>query len=115
MLNNDVVSVEQPQVLSKRMALAQIFVETFGLGPEMSVLVANPELGNPFESAYAPWPIRIYVIENGVIQFISEPTDCAHDVTELRTWLELGGCPWNIDFFVVILMIKKITSTSRNK
>ena len=88
MLNNNVVSVEQPRVLSKRMALAQIFVETFGLGPEMSVLVDDPELGNPFESAYAPWPIRIYVIENGVMQFISKPTDCAHDVTELRTWLE---------------------------
>ena len=36
----------------------------------------------------APWPIRLYVIENGVIQFISAPTDCTHDVSELRAWLE---------------------------
>ena len=54
----------------------------------MSVIVDDPELGNPFESAYAPWPICICVIENGVMRIISEPTDCAHDVTELRTWLE---------------------------
>ena len=92
MPNNDVVSVEQPRV-SKRMTLAQICVETFGLGPDMSVLVDDPELGNPFESGYAPWLIHIYVIENGVMQFISEPTDCAHDVTELRTWLEQHQYP----------------------
>ena len=49
MPNNDVVSVMQPRALSKRMVLAQIFVETFGLGPAMSVLVDDPELGNPFE------------------------------------------------------------------
>lgn len=34
------------------------------------------------------WPIRLYVIENGTMQFISAPTDCAHDVSELRAWLE---------------------------
>lgn len=36
----------------------------------------------------APWPIRLYVIDNGTMQFISAPTDCAHDVSELRAWLE---------------------------
>lgn len=88
MPNNEIVSVEQPKVLSERVQLARNFVQTFGLGREMKVLVDDPEQGNLFESAYAPWPIRIYVIENGKVQFISAPTDCSHDVSELRDWLE---------------------------
>lgn len=88
MPTQEIVSVKQPQILSERVALAQRFIDTFNLGPEMKVLVDNPEKGNPFEAAFSPWPIRIYVIENGIMQFISEPTDCAHDVGELRAWLE---------------------------
>mmetsp|Transcript_25911 Transcript_25911/g.40658 ORF Transcript_25911/g.40658 Transcript_25911/m.40658 type:complete len:134 (+) Transcript_25911:1603-2004(+) len=86
--DGQVVSVEQPKVASERVKLAQRFVKTFGMGTEMKVLVDNPENGNLFGEAYAPWPIRLYVIENGTMQFISAPTDCAHDVSELRAWLE---------------------------
>ena len=88
MPNGEIVSIEQPRLASERVALAQKFVETFKLGPEMKVVVDNPEQGNPFEAAFAPWPIRIYVIENGKLQYISAPTNCTHDVTELRDWLE---------------------------
>ena len=85
---SDIVDIKQPKQISERVVLAQRFVNTFGLGEEMKVLVDNPETGNPFEAKYAPWPIRIYVIESGVMQFISSPTDCAHDVTELRELLD---------------------------
>ena len=85
---SDIVDIKQPKQISERVVLAQRFVNTFDLGEELKVLVDNPETGNPFESKYAPWPIRIYVIENGVMQFISSPTNCEHDVTELRAWLE---------------------------
>ena len=36
----------------------------------------------------APWPIRLYIIENGIVQYISEPDECTHHVSELRLWLE---------------------------
>ena len=90
MPNNEICSVQQPQVLAERVALATKFVTMFGMGPEMKVLVDDPKSGkgNMFESAYAPWPIRIFVIENGVMQFISSPTECSHDVTEVRYWLD---------------------------
>lgn len=88
MPDNSIVNVEQPKKIAERIELAQKFVSTFDLGKEMKVLVDNPEIGNPFEKAYAPWPIRLFVIENGVIQFISAPTNCVHDVSELRRWLE---------------------------
>ena len=88
MPNGEVVSVKQPRLVSERVALAQSFVDSFDLGPEMKILVDDPEQGNLFEKAYAPWPIHIYVIENGIMQYISAPTDCAHDVSELRAWLK---------------------------
>lgn len=88
MPNNTVVSVRQPKLATDRVALAQNFINLFGLGPEMKIFVDDPESGNPFESAYAPWPIRMYVIEDGVLQYISSPRDCTHDVSELRAWLE---------------------------
>ena len=112
MPNDSVVSVVQPKLASERVALAQRFVKTFELGSDMKILVDDPEKGNLFEVAYgkflfamshlvslttrlplsyhisAPWPIRLYVIENGVMQFISSPTECTHDVSELRLWLE---------------------------
>ena len=88
MPNEEIVDVKQPKLVAERIALAKRFTAIFGIGPEMKVLVDNPEEDNPFEKAYAPWPIRIYVIENGTIQYISSPTDCAHDVGELRTWLK---------------------------
>ena len=86
MPGNEIVSVKQPRLVSERVALARKFVDTFELGPEMQVFADDPN-GNAFQSAYAPWPIRIYVIEDGKMQYISAPENCTHDVTELRDWL----------------------------
>ena len=89
MPNDEVVCVRQPKLVSERVALARKFVDTFQLGPAMKVLVDDPQKGNPFEAAYAPWPIRIYIILMGKIEYISAPSnDCTHDVKELRTWLD---------------------------
>ena len=86
MPDNEIVSVKQPRFVSERVALAQQFVETFGLGPEMKVLVDDP-WDNAFEKAYAPWPLRMYVIENGKIEYISYPKNCTQDTEELKAWL----------------------------
>jgi len=87
MPDNEIVSVKQPCLISERVNLAKKFVDTFGLGPEMKVVVDDPDR-NAFQSAYAPWPIRIFVIENSRIQYISSPKDCTHDVTVLGAWLK---------------------------
>lgn len=84
--DNEIISVKQPRLVSERVALAQRFVQTFGLGSELKVLVDDPK-GNAFQAAYAPWPIRIYVIENGRMEYISSPENCTHDVEELKVWL----------------------------
>lgn len=86
MPDNEVVSVKQPRLVSERVSLAQRFVQTFGLGSELKVLVDDPQ-GNAFQAAYAPWPIRIYVIENGRMEYISSPENSTHNIEELKDWL----------------------------
>ena len=54
----------------------------------LNAMLSSMFLSTDLSLRLAPWPIRLYVIENGIMQFISAPTDCAHDVSELRTWLE---------------------------
>mmetsp|Transcript_8217 Transcript_8217/g.17670 ORF Transcript_8217/g.17670 Transcript_8217/m.17670 type:complete len:134 (+) Transcript_8217:171-572(+) len=88
MKGGEIVSVEQPRTLADRVTLARRFVDTFDIGPELTLLVDDPARGDPFEKEFSPWPIRIYVLENSKMRYISAPTDCAHDVTELRSWLE---------------------------
>jgi len=87
MPNDEIVNVKQPRLISERVVVAQKFVDTFGLGSEMKVVVDDPD-GNTFQLTYAPWPIRIFVIENGRIEYISSPKDCTHDVGELGAWLK---------------------------
>jgi hypothetical protein len=56
----------------------------------MACAVDSPS-GNDFEATYSPWPLRMYVIENGTIKFISRPENGTHNVMELRGWLEERG------------------------
>ena len=37
----------------------------------MKTLVDSPEAGNPFEKAFAPWPIRFFIIMDGIVQYIA--------------------------------------------
>ncbi len=84
------VILRQPRTASERSAACLDFLSTYGLGaepPGMGIAVDDPA-GDAFQEAYAPWPIRMYVVEDGRMRFLSEPTECSHDVTALRAWLE---------------------------
>ena len=83
------VNVRQPRSVEDRAKLARDLLKMYGIeeGERLKVAVDSPE-GNAFEKAYAPWPVRMYVIEDGVVQFLSAPTDSAHDAAGLRDWLE---------------------------
>lgn len=84
------VEVEQPKTTERRVEVCKEFLGTYGVPTDgaMSVVVDSPEADNPFERAYAPWPVRMYVIEDGKMEFISAPTECTHEVGDLRAWLE---------------------------
>lgn len=43
----------------------------------------------PFDAAFAPWPLRFYVIDRqGVLRFRADPQDCSYHLHELSAWLE---------------------------
>jgi hypothetical protein len=60
-------------------------------GPNYELLVDDPEQGKPLEKAYAPWPLRLYVIKGAHIEWIAEPESCSFDkaVVEMRRLLNL--------------------------
>ena len=86
---------QQPKMATERCELARQFANEFGVPLQdgaMELLVDNPELGDPFESAYAPWPIRLYLIQpDNTIEWIAQPKDCSYDeaVVELLGKLDL--------------------------
>lgn len=44
-------------------------------------VVLDP-IDNPFESAYAPWPLRLFVLCNGKIVYIGQPNHYLGDVRD---------------------------------
>ena len=47
---------------------------------------------DPFEKAYAPWPLRLYlIVRDGKIEWISKPKDSSYDeaVADLMRMLNL--------------------------
>lgn len=101
-----VVVAKQPTEAKERCDLAKKFARDFlggiAIGENQSslstsssgfeLLVDDPELGDPFEKAYAPWPLRLYMLKDGVMQWIAEPRNCSFDdaVGELMTLLHLS-------------------------
>uniref|UniRef100_A0A7S1DDP3 Thioredoxin domain-containing protein n=1 Tax=Cyclophora tenuis TaxID=216820 RepID=A0A7S1DDP3_CYCTE len=83
--NNDrgaVVVEKQPTKGEERCHLARRFVSDFGLRCDnhcYEFLVDDPERGEPFEKAYAPWPLRLYVIRGGKMEWIAQPKNCSYD------------------------------------
>jgi hypothetical protein len=86
---------KQPTKASERCELARRFASDFDIpidsSSHLELLVDNPELGDPFEEAYAPWPLRLYVIRGGVVEWIAQPKNCSFDlaVVELMKLLKL--------------------------
>jgi hypothetical protein len=58
---------KQPTKTSERCELARLFDIPIDSSSPLELLVDSPELGDPFELAYAPWPLRLYVIRGGVV------------------------------------------------
>ena len=90
-----VVIDQQPTIASERCALARRFAHDFDMDLQTAsfdFLVDDPEQGDPFEKRYAPWPLRLYLINGSKIEWIAEPRSCSYDdaVVELRQLLGLG-------------------------
>ena len=90
------VHVNQPTTSMERISVAQQFLKDYnipvGSDNRLQVACDAPEHGHPFEKSYAPWPLRLYVIESGKMCYIAQPKDCTYNVAELREWLMQRCC-----------------------
>lgn len=43
---------------------------------------------NNFHETYACWPIRFYLINNGVFEYVARPQKTGYDLNEIETWLK---------------------------
>ena len=97
----------QPNSAAERCDLARRFAHNFDMSTScldqdstniknvVEILVDDPEEGDPFEQQYAPWPLRLYLIDpHGKIEWIAQPKDCSYDraVEELLEMLGLTVC-----------------------
>jgi len=87
-----VIVETQPTSAEERCLLARKFASDFDIplqSDSLQILVDNPEQDDPFEKAYAPWPLRLYMIRDGVVEFVAQPEDCSFDkaVSELMQML----------------------------
>jgi hypothetical protein len=87
--SGEAVALRQPTNKEERLEACETFLRTYGLSDvgAMHVVVDDP-IDEAFQKVFAPWPIRMYIVEDGSMQLISEPTECSHDVGALREWLD---------------------------
>jgi len=83
------VCYRQPRTLDERVAIARDFVQRFDYG--LPLLVDSME--NVAEEAFAAWPERLYVIEDGRIAYKGGVGPRDFNPDELEKWLEqrFGG------------------------
>ncbi|PRW59105.1 iodothyronine deiodinase [Chlorella sorokiniana] len=74
------VILNQPRTVEERFAAAAHFVQQFGFQPPMLV---DP-IDNPFDAAFAPWPLRFYILHRGRIAYKAQPRECSYSLAELR-------------------------------
>ena len=84
--NGQVCSIKQPKTNPERYDIVRKFKENFNV--QMPIAFDSPELNNPFEQNYAPWPLRLFVIRNDKIDFVASPQDCTYDISKLSEYLE---------------------------
>lgn len=92
-----VIIPQQPETASERCHIARQFAESFNMATTttssniVQLLVDDPELGDPFEKTYAPWPLRLYLIDaEGKLEWIAQPKDCSYDEAVQELMSRLG-------------------------
>ncbi len=80
-----VSNINQHTSLEDRIKAAEEFEKKYQLG--IPILI-DPFEGNPFNTMYATWPHRIYIIFNGQLVYIEEiPSDGIHKI-DISTQIE---------------------------
>ena len=77
------VIFDQPDHFDQRMDLAQTFVSAMDVGTRTLV----DDMANTVDNAYAGWPERLFVVENGVIAYAGGQGPFGFEPDALARWL----------------------------
>lgn len=96
--NHKAVTIpHQPTTAEERCRLARTFCDTYQLAYDddktnsVEILVDDPEQGDRFEKEYAPWPLRLYLVDgSGKLEWIAQPKNCSYDLA-VQELLQLLG------------------------
>ena len=79
---------DQHKTLQDRLDAARALLNDYELAPELAAGCYADPIDNPFESAYASWPFRFWVVSDEAVLLKPMPRDSAYDVGELEAWCE---------------------------
>ena len=86
------ILINQHRTMQERLGACRDFVRDFGISTEHIEVAVDAVQGNPFQTAYAAWPIRWYIFQQGaagpVVTKIGMPDDGSFDLTQVRDLLE---------------------------
>jgi len=81
----DILTFSQTHTIESRIKAAHQLQQDFKL--TMPIFVDNP-VGNEFEQYFHPWPLRWYLIEDGICTFVGKTQDALFDIDLLKQKLE---------------------------
>ena len=81
------IKYNQTRTIEERLTVAKDFIRDFNV--QMPMVIDKPD-ENLFEKLYAPWPVRIYVIDKEQrLTYIAYPSETMLELRELTEHLEL--------------------------
>eukprot|EP01113_Clastostelium_recurvatum_P017686 TRINITY_DN2086_c0_g1_i4.p1 TRINITY_DN2086_c0_g1~~TRINITY_DN2086_c0_g1_i4.p1 ORF type:complete len:139 (-),score=31.47 TRINITY_DN2086_c0_g1_i4:152-568(-) len=85
------IHIKQTRSIPDRVEAAQMFATDFQIG--MPVVLDHPST-NEFEKVYAPWPVRIYIIDpHGVLRYKAQPKEDMLELEDLKRHLDSLATP----------------------
>jgi hypothetical protein len=78
----------QPKTNEERLTVAKDFVNAFNF----RIPIVIDDITNPFEEVYACWPLRFYIIKDGILVYKAQPKNCTYDLGELYDHI-VKHCP----------------------
>lgn len=81
------VQVQQPRTTAERVAIAKQFQAACNW--RIPIWVDQPELNDPFEATFAPWPLRFYLVRpDRTFAYIATPVNETYDLVELSNRID---------------------------
>ena len=78
------VNIKTPKTTEERIKIASEFCINY----EITIPIYVDGIDDNFEKIMAPWPIRFYIIKNGIIKFIAQPEKCSYDISQIRNFIK---------------------------